>query len=236
MGRLRRLAVAVAVGGALGTLATGCTQTSDGSAQWISGQASKPIDGSDAENLAVARTDVEDLVGADLPDVFETDTPLEDGDLGDCEVLGIKGQVALLGDDWDGFYLRNLDDAPNEDEDADHIVLQVAAVYPDAEGAATAFESAGRLAEQCDGQERRTAEGYTWMPTIADSTDSSYAWTAEQTDLVSQEWRCSGDARRRNNVVIRAFACTEGQDGPETAAAVANAISDTVWELSSPRG
>ena len=228
--------VAVAVTACVGALTTGCTQTAEGSAQWISDQASKPVDGGQTESVIIDAAAVEDIVGADLPDLYETDSPLDDSDLEDCEILGIKGQVALLGDDWDGFYLRKLDDAPSDDQDADHIVLEVAAVYPDAEAATTAFESAGDMAKECDDQERRTSDGYTWMPKIAESTADSYAWTAEQTDLVDQEWRCSGDARRRNNVIIRVFACTEGQDGPATAAAVANAMSNTVWELSSPEG
>ena len=226
--------VALVIASCVGGLTTGCTQVATGSATWVSDQASANVDKADGKDILLDPGEVGDVVGADLTDVLDRDSPFEDSVLEACEVFAGLGLASLAGNNWDSFDFRKLDDQPEEDTDADNYIAEAVIVYADADAAKTSFEDSSKMAQDCSGKERKSQES-TWMPEVVDSTDDSMTWTDEQTDLQTSEWRCAGDVRRRNNVVLRALTCSSNRDQAENTAKIVDEMSKRVWESSAPK-
>lgn len=230
----RKQAAILSVGAAATLVLAGCTRVSDGHAEWVPSQASKLIESSDIEEVILDNTEVVEIIGAQVEQAGpDDDAPQPEGSLRDCEVMLAAGQRSNAGDQWSGFRARVSTD--RQGDDITFFVQQTAIVYDNMDAAKSTMSAAIREMKACDGKTSNFGQQGTWKYKVDESNDDSITWTNEQTDAISR-YRCFGEARIRDNVILRGYSCNSEKDGAPQTAALLDRMSANVWKLATPGG
>ncbi len=233
---MRRKHVAIlSVGAAAALILAGCSRTTEGSAEWAPNQASKPIEASEVEDILIDNSEVVEIIGAQVEPVGPDDDspPVPDSALKECEVMLGIGQRTNAGDGWSGFRSRVSWDRAGDN--ITHYALQTAIVYDNKDAAKATMAAVAREMKACDGKATRDDKAGDWKYAVDESNDDTIKWTNDQTNA-NQNYRCFGEARIRDNVILRGYTCRSDKDGRPETDALLNKMSNTVWKLATPSG
>lgn len=238
MPMLRRKHVAIlSVGAAAALILAGCTRNTEGNPEWAPNQASKPIEADQVEEILLDNTEVVEIIGAQVEQGGrDYDIPEKpDGALKECQVMLAIGQRTdeYAGDGWSGFRARVSTDRQNDN--ITFFAQQTAIVYDNKDAAKATMAAVSREMKACDGKQTTNPEAGDWKYKVEESNDDTIMWTNEQTDA-AQRYRCFGEGRIRDNVILRGYTCRSDKDGRPETDALLNRMSDNVWKLATPNG
>lgn len=229
----RKHAAIISTGAIAVLILAGCSRTTDGTAEWAPNQASKLIEASQVEDILVDNTEVVEIIGAQVEPVGPDDDspPIPDSALKECEVMLGIGQRTNVGDEWSGYRSRVSWD--RQGDNITHYALQTAIVYDNKDDAKATMAAVEREMKACDGKETNSAQAGDWKYKVDESNADSIKWTNDQTNA-NQRYRCFGEARIRDNVILRGYTCRSDKDGRPETDELLNKMSDTVWKLATP--
>ncbi|MGH3970750.1 MAG: sensor domain-containing protein, partial [Mycobacterium sp.] len=119
--------------------------------------------------------------------------------------------TTAFGDDYEAFKQDNQQDG--DENSFDHVVIQMASIYADADTPAKLFHDAFKSVSDCSGPIHVSFKGggADWQVQPPKVTDSGAQWTTAQlVDGKPSGWRCSKDTRVQSNVLLDATACQYG--------------------------
>jgi hypothetical protein len=222
---MRILAVGI-IGAALGT--AGCQRIVAGVAQPDRAHVAAKVSGNQINNVLLIPSELNKVAGVELKPRVELGRPVPGGlgGTGPCEALNSVGTDTFVGKDYTTFHVVLSSDG--QGGYAAHVAAQSASIYPDASTAREAFKTGTSGIGGCNG--RHVKSDAEWLYTVGEVTADTAHWVKEQTDAPGV-WRCYGQARVRENVLLEAMACQNDSGGERKAQAILDRMSATVWEL-----
>ena len=175
-------------------------------------------------SVLVPKDDLSDIVGAAIEKEGGGKRPGKTADLGAdsaCALLVTPG-FETFGKSYSAYRFQIDLDAETM-EDADYIIDQQVAVYPDEETASKAFDGAftRTMARQCDGRRVHPAAAPddVELELTVRVTDGHAKWSTETVYRGDPGgWLCSSEAGVQSNVLYTAAVCQYGNSGPAVAA------------------
>ncbi|MGH3969961.1 MAG: sensor domain-containing protein, partial [Mycobacterium sp.] len=171
------------------------------------------VDQGKINSIMLSKDDVSSIIGSTMTSEQSYPRPQDPADVGDksaCAVL-FGPDTTAFGDDYEAFKQDNQQDG--DENSFDHVVVQLASIYADADTPAKLFHDAFKSVSDCGGPIHVSfPDGSAdWQIQPLKVTDTGAQWTmAHLVDGKPNGWRCSKDTRVQSNVMLAATICQYG--------------------------
>jgi hypothetical protein len=185
----------------------------------------KPLPASNIKNLTLSTEDINDIAGLALDDRSEFASPgrsAKDFDNPDCALADGITKEALGNGEFTAF--RQVQNKAKKDNNLIGLFNQNVATFETAGQASELFHNAYKSLGKCNSTTfaaKSEPAGWKVLAPGPFNGDVVRFSTLQQTDKQQNlGWRCSHEARVKNNVIIEALFCAWANGSPATAAAV----------------